>query len=103
MTSVRFVSSSFFFKNPSAIATGGGSSFANFVALVGGIMCVPLTLIYPAYFHLRLCGDRTTWWQRAEDVACLVVGVLGTVACTSVSIWQWSQGGAGDPDTCSPV
>jgi proton-coupled amino acid transporter len=75
------------------IATFAGSSFDNYVALVGGAICIPLTLIYPAYFHLRLCvSDGKARQQRFEDWICIIVGLIGSVACCIVSIARWNQG-----------
>ncbi len=54
------------------VATVGASSFDNYISLVGGVMCVPLTLIYPAWFHLQLCGDRASFRQRYARLLCRV-------------------------------
>jgi hypothetical protein len=67
----------------------------------GGIMCVPLTLIYPAYFYLRICGDRASTRELIEVWLCLIVGTLSTVACTVASIWEWAHGvGSDSAHTC---
>ncbi len=29
--------------------------------------------------------------NRLEDYVCIAVGIIGSIACTLVSIWQWSH------------
>jgi proton-coupled amino acid transporter len=70
------------------MAIAGGASFSSFIALVGGLMCVPLTLTFPAYFHLKICGDRCSTRELWEDYICVTVGMIGTVACTAIAIYQ---------------
>eukprot|EP00455_Lapot_gusevi_P048006 TRINITY_DN6586_c0_g1_i13.p1 TRINITY_DN6586_c0_g1~~TRINITY_DN6586_c0_g1_i13.p1 ORF type:complete len:365 (+),score=105.41 TRINITY_DN6586_c0_g1_i13:145-1095(+) len=81
-------------------AIGGGSSFDNFISLIGGLACVPLTLVYPAYFHHKICGDELKRKDKLLNYFILFVGIFGTVACTIVSIWQWISAPAPEADTC---
>jgi amino acid permease len=82
------------------VATGGGSSFDNFVSLVGGLICVPLTLVFPAYFHQKICGDRLTKYQTVENWTIVILGLIGSAACTIASIYQWVEGNTSGPSKC---
>jgi len=85
-------------------AIGGSDQFDNFIGLIGGLACVPLTLIYPALFHLKIfkpyeLSPREKW----ENYIIIVLGTLGCLATTISCIYQWiSQSDAGDPP-CVPI
>lgn len=60
-------------------------SLDKLVALIGGLLGIPLAFVYPLVIHLRLVPDapRTT---RILDVVCIVVGLSLGLACTIVSL-----------------
>lgn len=60
-------------------------SLDKLVALIGGLLGIPLAFVYPLVIHLRLVPDapRTT---RILDFVCIVVGLALGLACTIVSV-----------------
>lgn len=65
------------------------NSFDNFAGLVGGVCAVPLALIYPAAFQLRLMGGTLSPARRAWAYTVLCVGVFSATLCTWQSISTW--------------
>lgn len=57
-------------------------NFGKFLSLVGSSICTLLGFVFPAFFHLKVCGATLPRWQYALD--CLVLGggllfgILGT-------------------------
>lgn len=80
------------------LATVGGTSFDHFVSLIGGLMCVPLTLVYPAYFHLKICYDKLGTSSRVFNYFIVIFGTLASIVCTVVSIMEWNS--VSKPDLC---
>ncbi|KAF7728625.1 neutral amino acid transporter [Apophysomyces ossiformis] len=73
------------------IAWGGASDLDKFVSLIGSVCCCPLSLIFPAMFHLRL--PKTMGFQRLVDTGLIIFGVgvmLFTLWNTSK---QWAASG----------
>ncbi len=84
-----------------AIATFAGSNFDNFVSLIGGLVSVHLTLTFPAWFHLKICGDTLARADKAINFVCVAAGCIGTLACTAVTIYQWTHASGNATNTCT--
>ncbi|KAG0173226.1 neutral amino acid transporter [Apophysomyces sp. BC1034] len=73
------------------VAWGGAKDLDKFVSLIGSICCCPLSLIFPAMFHLRL--PKTSGVHRLVDIFLIVFGV-GVMLFT---LWntarQWGTSG----------
>lgn len=74
------------------LAWAGAGDLDKFVSLVGSFACIPLVFIYPPLLHYRACA-RTTY-ARALDVALCIVGAVGMIYTTSLTIQSWVHGGA---------
>jgi proton-coupled amino acid transporter len=72
------------------VAVVGASDLDKFVALIGGVACVPLVYIYPAYLHYK--GAAETTWAKGLDIATMVIGLVAMAYTSSVTIAQWVQG-----------
>eukprot|EP00928_Gymnodinium_smaydae_P028507 TRINITY_DN21723_c0_g1_i1.p1 TRINITY_DN21723_c0_g1~~TRINITY_DN21723_c0_g1_i1.p1 ORF type:complete len:609 (+),score=20.45 TRINITY_DN21723_c0_g1_i1:151-1977(+) len=71
----------------------------NFVALVGGVCCMPLAVIVPALMHAKLVGGT-----RLIDCALVLVGVALMVLSTYMAISTWGSTGAPPTlDRCASV
>lgn len=66
------------------VSVAGAGNLDRFVALIGSAACVPLVYVYPAYLHWK--GVATKRWVRWGDVAMMVVGVVGMVYTTTVTV-----------------
>ena len=66
------------------IAILGAGNLDRFVALIGSFACVPLVYIYPAYLHYK--GVATSWPVKAGDIVFMVVGFVGMVYTTVVTL-----------------
>ncbi|KAM7191636.1 Transmembrane amino acid transporter domain containing protein [Naviculisporaceae sp. PSN 640] len=62
----------------------GTGNLDKFVALIGSAACVPLVYVYPAYLHYK--GVASTRWVRWGDMAMMVLGVVGMIYTTTVTI-----------------
>ncbi len=67
-----------------AISILGAGNLDRFVALIGSVACIPLVYIYPPYLHYR--GVATTPWAKAGDAALMVLGVVGMVYTTTITL-----------------
>jgi len=74
------------------IAWGGAGDLDKFVSLVGSFACVPLVYVYPPMLHLKAVSK--TLWQRTLDYAVCVLGVVGCVYTTALTVQQWAGGSA---------
>ncbi|KAK4458558.1 transmembrane amino acid transporter protein-domain-containing protein [Cladorrhinum samala] len=66
------------------ISVLGTGNLDKFVALIGSAACVPLVYVYPAYLHYK--GVAETRWARIGDLVMIVVGLVGMVYTTTVTI-----------------
>ena len=86
------------------LAIAGQKQFDNFVSLIGGIACVPLALIYPPYFHQKICGDRLTARETYVNYGIMAFGVFGCVAASVMSVVSWIEGGEAEvSNLCASV
>ena len=67
-----------------AVSILGASNLDRFVALIGSFACVPLVYIYPPLLHYR--GVAESRWEKAGDVAMMVLGVVGMIYTTAVTV-----------------
>jgi proton-coupled amino acid transporter len=74
------------------IAWGGAGDLDKFVALVGSFACVPLVYVYPPMLHLRAVAKGH--WQRGLDYTVCVLGCVGCVYTTVLTVQQWAAGGS---------
>ncbi|KAM0250939.1 hypothetical protein ACHAQJ_008397 [Trichoderma viride] len=72
------------------VAVIGASDLDKFVALIGGVACVPLVYIYPAFLHYK--GAAEGAWEKGLDITTMVVGLAAMMYTSSVTIAQWIQG-----------
>eukprot|EP00903_Cladosiphon_okamuranus_P012701 g11875.t1 len=72
-----------------AVAMFVGPSFDNFAGLVGGFCAVPLALVYPSAFRLKLMGDSMSGFERVWTWLVLSCGCFGAVLCSWQSLATW--------------
>ncbi|KAJ5934808.1 hypothetical protein N7466_004355 [Penicillium verhagenii] len=65
----------------------GADDLDKFVSLVGSFACVPLIYVYPPLLHLRACARSRR--QVFADIALTVLGVIGCIYTTSLTIQNW--------------
>ncbi|KAJ5892805.1 hypothetical protein N7504_009496 [Penicillium tannophilum] len=73
------------------IGWAGADDLDKFVSLVGSFACVPLIYVYPPLLHLRACAR--TRRQVFADIALTVLGVIGCIYTTTLTIQNWIAGG----------
>ncbi|KAE9967304.1 hypothetical protein BLS_006450 [Venturia inaequalis] len=66
------------------ISIVGSSNLDRFVSLIGSFACVPLVYIYPPLLHYK--GVATTKREKIGDVALMVLGVVGMIYTTAVTL-----------------
>lgn len=66
------------------VSVAGTGSLDRFVALIGSVACVPLVYVYPAYLHWK--GVATKRWVRCGDLLLMIVGLVGMVYTTAVTV-----------------
>lgn len=66
------------------VAIGGASNLDRFVALIGSVACVPLVYVYPPFLHYRAVA--TTGREKALDISMMVLGVVGMVYTTAITV-----------------
>lgn len=62
----------------------GSSNLDRFVSLIGSFACVPLVYIYPPLLHYM--GVAQTRWEKVGDVALIVLGVVGMIYTTAITL-----------------
>lgn len=62
----------------------GSSNLDRFVSLIGSFACVPLVYIYPPLLHYM--GVATSKREKIGDVALIVLGVVGMIYTTAVTL-----------------
>ncbi|KAJ5532293.1 hypothetical protein N7494_008845 [Penicillium frequentans] len=73
------------------IGWAGADDLDKFVSLVGSFACVPLIYVYPPLLHLRACAR--TRRQVFADITLTVLGVIGCIYTTTLTIQNWIAGG----------
>jgi amino acid permease len=62
--------------------------FDRVMAIMGSALCCPISILLPSAFHLKLLGDRLSWYEKCVDCVLLGVGgvmtVIGTVGAVAV-------------------
>ncbi|KAL2143054.1 hypothetical protein VTI28DRAFT_394 [Corynascus sepedonium] len=66
------------------VSVAGTGNLDRFVALIGSVACVPLVYVYPAYLHWK--GVATKRWVRCGDLLLMIVGLVGMVYTTAVTV-----------------
>lgn len=66
-----------------------GCRFDNFAGLVGGFCAVPLALVYPSAFQLKMMGDSMSTLDRVWAWTVVVCGAFGALLCTWQSLATW--------------
>ncbi|QDS67770.1 hypothetical protein FKW77_006411 [Venturia effusa] len=66
------------------ISIVGSSNLDRFVSLIGSFACVPLVYIYPPLLHYM--GVAQTRWEKVGDVALMVLGVVGMIYTTAITL-----------------
>ncbi|KAK3682935.1 transmembrane amino acid transporter protein-domain-containing protein [Podospora appendiculata] len=67
-----------------AVSIAGTGNLDKFVALIGSVACIPLVYVYPAYLHYT--GVATTPGERAGDIAMMILGTVGMIYTTSITV-----------------
>lgn len=67
-----------------SIGIAGSDNLDRFVALIGSVACVPLVYVYPPFLHYRAVA--TTKKEKMMDVALMVLGMVGMVYTTAITI-----------------
>lgn len=70
----------------------GAGDLDKFVSLVGSFACIPLVYIYPPMLHYRAVAK--TSYARILDVLLCILGLVGMVYTTSLTISSWVAGSA---------
>ncbi|KAF2149862.1 hypothetical protein K461DRAFT_287630 [Myriangium duriaei CBS 260.36] len=78
-----------------AIAWAGAGDLDKFVALVGSFACIPLVYIYPPLMHYRVVS--TTRWQKTVDILLVILGVIGMVYTTTLTVKSLAGGSSPKP------
>ncbi|CAM9753859.1 unnamed protein product [Phaeothamnion confervicola] len=71
------------------VALKAGEKFDHFAGILGGVCAVPLALVYPVMFHLKLCGGEVSRLGWVYECCVGAVGVVGAVVVTITSIVTW--------------
>lgn len=66
------------------ISIVGSSNLDRFVSLIGSFACVPLVYIYPPLLHYM--GVAQTRREKAGDVALMILGVVGMIYTTAITL-----------------
>jgi len=74
------------------LAWAGAGDLDKFVSLVGSFACIPLVFIYPPMLHYRAVAR--TRLAQALDVLLCILGAVGMIYTTSLTIQSWVHGGA---------
>ncbi|PVH97179.1 amino acid transporter-like protein [Periconia macrospinosa] len=77
------------------LAWFGADDLDKFVSLVGSFACIPLVYIYPPMLHYRAVARTTT--QRVVDILVCVLGAVGMVYTTSLTVNSWIKGSTPAP------
>lgn len=67
------------------------NSLGNFVNLVGGIFCVPISIILPALFHLTLFRRRITLLALILDILLIIFGAITSITVIWYTFYSWSS------------
>jgi len=65
----------------------GGDQLQNFLALVGGVCCASLALIFPSMLNLTICKPCGVWW--VVDVVILIAGIAVLILSTIQAFASW--------------
>ncbi|CAI6341973.1 unnamed protein product [Periconia digitata] len=68
----------------------GANDLDKFVSLVGSFACIPLVYIYPPMLHYRAVARTST--ARAIDICVGILGLVGMVYTTTLTINSWIKG-----------
>jgi proton-coupled amino acid transporter len=62
----------------SALAIGIYSinKFDTMLSLVGCVVCTPLALIFPSFFHYKLLKDKQTTFRNFADITICILGII---------------------------
>ncbi|KAJ2781137.1 hypothetical protein GGI15_003318 [Coemansia interrupta] len=71
------------------VAIFGAEELDNFIAIVGASACVPLSFLYPVMLHYKALA--VGWRQKAKDIVLIVVGLVGLVYVTYISVETWGS------------
>ncbi|KAH7401906.1 transmembrane amino acid transporter protein-domain-containing protein [Phaeosphaeria sp. MPI-PUGE-AT-0046c] len=74
------------------IAWAGAGDLDKFVSLVGSFACIPLVFIYPPLLHYRAVARTSR--ARLMDILLGIIGIVGMVYTTALTVNQWIQGSA---------
>ncbi|TDH71261.1 hypothetical protein CCR75_004859 [Bremia lactucae] len=72
------------------IAYFGQDRLDLFVSIVGAFCCVPLSLVYPPLFYLKLT-PHSTWMDKIVDSFVIIIGVLTFFYVTYSNLQSWSN------------
>lgn len=65
----------------------GGNELQNFLALVGGVCCASLALIFPSRLHMQIC--KPTGAYRLLDCFILLAGIAILILSTTQAFASW--------------
>lgn len=77
------------------VAWLGANDLDKFVSLVGSFACIPLVYIYPPMLHYRAVA-RTSF-ARILDIIVGILGLVGMVYTTALTVNSWVSGGMKPP------
>ncbi|CAM9172402.1 unnamed protein product [Chrysoparadoxa australica] len=72
-----------------AVAVGANTNFDSFIGVVGGLSAVPLVLVYPLLFHLKLSWGTLSWKRKFFEGALLSIGCAAGAACAAAAAATW--------------
>ncbi|KAG1700958.1 hypothetical protein DVH05_011202 [Phytophthora capsici] len=72
------------------IAYFGQDRLDLFVSIVGAFCCVPLSLVYPPLFYLKL-NPNSTWMDKIVDSFVIFVGLITFFYVTYSNLQSWSK------------
>lgn len=71
------------------IAVLAAGHYERFTSLAGALTCTPIAYILPVAFHYKL--TRLTKREKICDLALIIIGVVGMVIVTTLSIVEWAS------------
>merc|ERR1711874_766993 len=71
-----------------AVTWLGGSQLQNFLALVGGVCCASLALIFPSMLHISICKPSGFWLCLDRFIFLCGVFILVLSTCQAIVSWK---------------
>jgi amino acid permease len=74
-----------------AVSIGAGEKVDKLVAIIGGLFCVPIAMVYPPLFFLKSGCAQDFWTEKLPATALLVFGLCAAAISTFTAISHFSK------------